>query len=255
MISTTQNNRNHLIITIETTEWSVACHTCGKQLTQQHGYDRERTLRHLPVFGKQTTIVYKPHRYICENCDNHPTTTATPDWHQRDSSDTIDFENHVLMELVNSTVADVAIKASLTESSVMGLIDRHVESSVNWNSMSTINVLGIDEIALKKGYQDYITLISSRHEGNIRLLAVLKGKKQAAIKAFFKSMPSRLKKTVTAICTGMCDGYINAAQSVFKKKTIIVVDRYHVAKLYRGELDQYRQKILKQLKCELPGEP
>ncbi len=89
VISTTKNNRNHLIITIETTELSVACHTCGKQLTQQHGYDRERKLRHLPVFGKQTTIVYKPHRYICENCDNHPTTTATPDWHKRDSSDTI----------------------------------------------------------------------------------------------------------------------------------------------------------------------
>ena len=50
----------------------------------------------------------------------------------------------------------------------------------------------------------------------------------------------------------MCDGYINAAKSVFKKKMIIVVDRYHVAKLYRGELDKYRQKILKQLKCELP---
>ena len=30
-----------------------------------------------------------------------------------------------------------------------------------------------------------------------------------------------------------------------------MIDRFHVAKLYRGELDKYRQKILKELKIEL----
>jgi len=250
--SVTKNDRRHLIIAIETTESSVACHTCGKKLIKLHGCDRERKLRHLSVFGKQTYIIYKPHRYIFEDCDNHPTTSATPDWHHRDSGYTIDYENHVLMELVNSTVLDVAIKESLTESSVMGIVNRHIESSVDWNSINIIDVLGIDEIALKKGHKDYITLVTSRHDNNIRLLAVLKGKKKATIKAFFKSIPTRLKKTVTAICTNMCDGYINAAKSIFKKKMIIVVDRYHVAKLYRGKLDKYRQKILKQLKRELP---
>jgi transposase len=32
---------------------------------------------------------------------------------------------------------------------------------------------------------------------------------------------------------------------------MIVVDRFHVAKLYRAELDKFRQKTLKQLKQEL----
>ena len=196
VISVTKNDRHHLIITIETTEFSVACRT---------------------------------YRYICEDCDHHTTTTATACWHQRDSSYTIDYENHVLMELVNSTIVDVAIKESLTESSVMGVMDRHIESTVNWNSINTIDVLGIDEIALKKGYKDYITLITSRHEGNIRLLAILKGKKKTVIRAFFKSMPLRCRKTVTAICVDLYDRYINAIKSIFKKKTIIVVDRYHVA--------------------------
>ena len=245
-------DKHDILITVETTESSVACHVCGKQLTKRHGYDQERKLRHLSILGKQTYIVYKPHRYICEDCDNNPTTTATPSWHKRDSHYTIDYENHVLMELVNSTVVDVSRKEALTESSVMGIVDRHIESSVDWESITSLDVLGIDEIALKKGYKDYVTLITSRHDGKIRLLAVLKGKENATIKAFFKNIPYRLKKTVTAICTDMYDGYINAAKSVFRNKTIIVVDRFHVAKQYRGELDKYRQKILKQLKSELP---
>ena len=70
-------------------------------------------------------------------------------------------------------------------------------------------------------------------------------------KAFFKSIPGHLKKTVDAICTDMYEGYIQAAREIFKKKTIIVIDRFHVAKLYRGDLDKFRQKILCQLKYAL----
>jgi transposase len=51
----------------------------------------------------------------------------------------------------------------------------------------------------------------------------------------------------------MYEGYINAVKEVFKEKAMVVVDRYHVAKLYRGELDKFRQKTLKRLKQELTG--
>ena len=62
VVSVIKNERNHLIITVEATGTSIACHVCGKQITKLHGCDRERKLRHLPVFGKQTFIVYKHNR-------------------------------------------------------------------------------------------------------------------------------------------------------------------------------------------------
>ena len=158
----------------------------------------------------------------------------------------------MLLELINSTVADVSCKEGLTESCVMGILNRHIDTEVSWVSILYLGVLGIDDIALKKGYKDYVTLITSRYKGKIRILAVLQGRKKATVKGYLNSIPKRLKKTVTAICTDMYDGYVNAAKSVFKKKTIIVVDRFHVAKQYRGEVDKYRQKILKLLKKELP---
>src|SRR3989338_11240912 len=156
VVNVSIDKRDNIFITVETTESSVACHVCGKQLTKRHGCDQERKLRHLSILGNQTYIIYKPHRYLCEDCDNNPTTTSTTSWHNRDSSYTIDYENHVLMELINSTIVDVSIKESLTEPSVMGIVDRHVASSVNWKSIQSLDVLGIDEIALKKGYKDYV---------------------------------------------------------------------------------------------------
>ena len=98
---------NELHITIETTEQSTACRLCGKELEKRHGCDKQRKIKHLPVFGKPTYIIYKPHRYMCEDCDNQPTTAATPSWHKQNSHYTVDYETHVFMELVNSTLVDV----------------------------------------------------------------------------------------------------------------------------------------------------
>lgn len=114
---------NELYITIETTEQSTDCRLCGKELKKRHSSDKQRKVRHLPVFGKPTYIIYKPHRYICEDCDNQPTTTATPSWHKQNSPYTVDYETHILMELVNSTLVDVSVKEQLTEKSVKGILD------------------------------------------------------------------------------------------------------------------------------------
>ena len=152
------------------------------------------------------------------------------------------------MQLINSTIVDVSIKEQLTESLVSGIIDRHVETEVDWSNIKYLGVLGIDEIALKKGHKNYVTVITCRHQGKNRLLATIQSREKHKIKAFLKNIPIALKATIEAICTDMYDGYVNAAREIFKKKTIIVIDRFHVAKLYRKDLDKYRKKILNELK-------
>lgn len=167
---------NEVFITIETNETSTPCRVCGKEIKARHGCDKECKIRHLPVFGHPTFIIYQPHRYICEDCDNRPTTTATPSWHKANSAYSIDYETHVLMELVNSTIVDVCIKEQLSKDSVRGIMDRHIEGTVDWSTINYVGVLGVDEIALKKGHKYYVTLITCRHEGIIRLLFVIKGR-------------------------------------------------------------------------------
>jgi transposase len=130
-------------------------------------------------------------------------------------------------------------------------VDRLIKTEIDWSTIEYIGELAMDEIAVKKGYKDYITIVSCRVDGEITVLATLKGRKKSIVKAFLKSIPKRLKKTVEAICVDMYIGYINAAKEVFKNSALIVIDRFHVAKLYRGELDKYRQKTLRELKQTL----
>jgi len=49
----------------------------------------------------------------------------------------------------------------------------------------------------------------------------------------------------------MYDGFINPVKEVFGSKVKIVIDRFHVAKNYRGAIETLRKKEMKRLKSEL----
>ncbi|RKZ89525.1 MAG: hypothetical protein DRR19_11445 [Candidatus Parabeggiatoa sp. nov. 1] len=63
-------------------------------------------------------------------------------------------------------------------------------------------------------------------------------------------IPKRLRKTIVAVCSDMYEGFINAVKEVLKFVPI-VVDRFHVSKLYRKGLDELRKSEMKRLKKEL----
>lgn len=58
---------------------------------------------------------------------------------------------------------------------VSAVIDKHIEEEVDFSTIYTLGILGLDEISLKKGYKDYVTLVTYRCNNEVRLLAVLKG--------------------------------------------------------------------------------
>jgi transposase len=244
---------NEIIITVTSTVEGTDCHRCGNKIKQAYGDGREITLRHLSILGKPTYIRITPKRYQCPYCENHPTTTQKLSWYDSRSPHTKAYETHVLLNLVNSTVADVSIKEGLGYEAVQGIIDRGVSEKVDWNEFKELEEIGVDEIARKKGHQDFITLVTTRlATGALRVLGVLEGRDKATVKKFFLSIPKRLRKTIRVVCSDRYEGYINAIKEVLGKDVRMVVDRFHVAKRYRKGLDELRKKELKRLKKELP---
>ena len=153
---------------------------------------------------------------------------------------------------MNSTVADVSIKEGLGYEAVQGIIDRQVSRTVDWNEFKELVQVGIDEIASKKGHQAFFTIVTTRlATGTIRVLGVLPGREKATVKKFFSSIPKKLRKTIRVVCSDLYEGYSNAVKEVLGKHVRVVVDRFHVAKLYRKGLDELRKKELKRLKKEL----
>lgn len=229
------------------------CHRCGRPIDKFHGYDRWIRIRHLPILGRPVYIVLRPERYECPFCSDRTTTTQDLDWYNSKTSLTKAYEEYLLLQLVNSTVKDVSRKEGVSYDTVRGVLAKQIGRAVDWSTITHLDTLGIDEIALRKGRNSYAAIVSARHEdGRVLVLTVLGSRTKAAVKDFLLSIPEHLRETVDSVCTDMWEGYVNAAKEVFGDRVQIVIDRFHVAKSYREDADKLRKQECKRLKKELP---
>ncbi|MCP4763412.1 MAG: ISL3 family transposase [archaeon] len=251
VLKTRINLRDEFCIYVESTKKLIPCRICGKETELVHGDAREIELRHLPILGKNTYIFIKPKRGKCKYCDNNPTTNQRLDWYEYKSRNTKAFEDHVLLSLVNSTMVDVSVKEQTGLKVVEGILNKKLSAKANWKSINRLGLIGVDEISLKKGHRNYVTIITSRYNGVVKLLGVIKGKEKAEIKGFFSKIPNKLRKTIDGFCIDMYEGFSNAIKEVFGNKSFIIVDRFHVARLYRKSLVSLRKKELERLRKDL----
>ena len=148
---------------------------------------------------------------------------------------------------------DVSIKEGIGYEAVMGIIERQVSPEVDWSEFEDLEIMGADEIALKKGHRDFVTIVSvGLRNGKKRVIGVLEDRKKETVRKFFRSIPKHLRKKVRVFCTDLYDGFIHAAKEFFGRKIRIVADRFHVAKWYRKGVDDLRKKEMKRLKKVLP---
>ncbi len=254
VLQTTMSERGEIIITLESTKAGTRCRQCGKWITKLHGSDEWVTIRHLPAFGRPTYLRYRPHRYQCQDCEGHPTTTQGLEWSDGNSPHSFAYDNHILLQLVNSTVEDVSVKEGLSYDSVRGTLERRIESSVDWTTIAGIEILGLDEIALRKGQGNYVTLVTGRWQnGEIAILGVLPGHEKAVLVEFLRLIPQRILQALQAVCCDLWEAYIEAVRQEIPTARI-VADRFHVARQYREAADQIRKEELRRLKKELSKE-
>jgi transposase len=251
VVQTELNGKGELIITIESTKAGAACRQCGRWLTKFHGHDAWVTVRHLPVFGQPSYLRYRPKRYQCEQCEGKPTTTERAAWQEANSPHTKAYDTHLLLQLVNATVEDVSAKEGVTYDRVLGALERQICATVDWTAYRVLGVMGVDEIALKKGHRDFVVIVTARlPEGRLVLLGVLPDRQKATVVQFLHTIPVRLKRTLHTVCCDMYDAYTEAVREELKTARL-VIDRFHVAEHYHAAADTLRKQELKRLKQTL----
>jgi transposase len=230
------------------------CRQCGQKITALHEREDWVKVQHLPILDRAVFLYYQPKRYRCPDCEGRPTTTQQLSWHQPNSPHTVAYDRYLLRAVVNSTIEDVTHKEHVSYDSMVGVLERCVQSQVEWAGYGELNVLGIDEIALKKGQRDYVVIVSARlKDGSLAVLAVLPDRCEATVRAFLDSMPQRLRDTISTVCCDLYDSYRQAARASLPHARL-VVDRFHVARLYREAADSLRKSEMNRLKRMLSAE-
>ena len=251
IVDVSKTEKGDWLLKLESTQDTATCHQCGREIHDFHGYDAPLRLRHLPIFEVPVYVEIRPKRYRCRDCDHTPTSTQSLDWHEPRSPNTKPYENWLLRMLVNTTVSDVSRKLGVSEGIVTGVLDRWISKDVDWNDFPELSVLGMDEIALKRGHRDFVVLLTTPTVSGVEILAVLENRKRDTVATFLQSIPQGLRHTIERVCCDMYSGFISAAREHLPLAKI-VIDRFHVAKAYRKSADRVRQRELKRLRKTLP---
>ena len=256
VVDVQMNERGDYIIRVESKRSSAICQHCGRQITKLNGHGREIELRHVPILGHRVYIRLRPKRYECPQC-NGKTSTQKLDWYETKSPHTKAYDQHLMLQLVNSTGEDVSRKENEGYDAVEGAIERCIDATVNWDEFTELKIIGIDEIAMTKGRRNFVAIITTQQAGDhVALLGVLADRKKETVRKFLETIPKRLRRTMEKACTDMWDGYTNAVEefaAAHPEVSIeVVVDRYHVAKNYRECVDKVRKRECRRLKKELP---
>jgi transposase len=252
ILSTQRTEQGHWLIRVESSLEGAQCRRCGREIRDLHGVDAVVRLRHLPLFGVPVFVEIRPKRYCCPYCLSNPTTTQRCEWYEPRSPNTKAYEQWALRMLINSTVADAARKLRVSEETIEGLLDRWIERAVDWDAWERLGVIGLDEIALKRGHRDFVAVVTVPLEGGgVDIVAVLADRKKQTVAAFLRAIPETLRRTIERACTDMYEGFVNAITEEIPWAEI-VIDRFHVARAYRDGADTVRKKELKRLKRALP---
>ncbi|MCW5970183.1 MAG: transposase family protein [Blastocatellales bacterium] len=128
----------------------------GRKASDLHEHEKELELRHLPICGRQVVLRLRPKRYRCPYCEGGVTTTERLDWYDAKAGCTKAYADFLLLELVNSTIQDVAKKHGVTYDLVRGALTRYVRSEVDWSQIEVLRIWGWMK-SPAQGHRDFVT--------------------------------------------------------------------------------------------------
>ena len=238
-----------VIINGECLEETTCPHCDHGKLERYKGKNKE--IRHLDVCGKRCYLRFRHNSYRCEKCGLHFITPLS----------FLNCTKHYTDHFVKH-VADLARGSSLVHTSeLLGepysniermyysyLMQQDGEQKPNWQAKH----IGIDEIAMKKGHNHFILIIYDLDKGQV--LDILKDRKKGTLKGYLQKVPKDVLHAIKSVCIDMWRPYRDCIQEMIKG-TIIIIDRFHVAKELGKAVDKARKNLQKQGKFdELTGE-
>jgi len=217
----------------------VTCEKCGcSQRVRAKWADKVQVIRDLDIQGQPAFFVYQPPYQRCERCCHRQWLLAP--FKRKHVTVTYRFEEQVLRLLIGSTEQEVARRLGISAEMVRLIVNQRMKDEQAIDPQRVITDVGLDEISLKKRHKLYVTILSDLTDPERpRILAVAKGRDQAAAKACLQRLSPQQRKQVRTHRTDMSAAY---ACEPLLPNSQRVIDRFHVAQKLGELTDRLRKK-------------
>lgn len=218
------------------------CPNCLKKTTVVN-QTYERQFRDLPITGKEVYLHLRQRQFYCPDCHRHfnerfgfvdPKRTMT----RR-------YERYVYECCKASTIQKISAQENLVWRTVNEICQRGARRELDERPAATVRVVGMDELAIKKGHRDYATVIVDLER--VEIIDILDYRDQEKLIKYFQGKGTDWCAGIEVFCSDMWQGFLNTAKAVFPKATL-VVDRFHFFSYLNKALDNERKSLRRQFK-------
>jgi len=216
------------------------CSKCGKKCNKIKSYSSRR-IKDLPISGKRVILDLEIRQFECD-CGNYfmePFSFIRPYKHL-----TKRYEEYLYYRCKGVDLTYIAQKEQLDWKTVNEIFDiyssKEIAGRTDWENVTH---LALDEIALKKGHQNYVVVVLNLLTGVI--LDILEQRDKAFLIKYFRDKGIDFCQQIKVFCSDMWKAYLNCAKEVFTN-AIVVADRFHFFGKCQKGIDHARNSFRKQ---------
>lgn len=235
---------HQLILICEIQHQVAVCPDCQQPSTAIHEY-KPQMIRDVSAFGLACYLDYVRRRFKCPNCKK-PFTEQLADVSL--GRYTGRYEHYIFEQYRQATISEIAYQENLGYKAAQGIFYRQAEARVSQSKAQPVRRLGVDEISLKKGHQQFMLVLSDldRH----CVIATLEDRQMERLEAWFEALSETEHQAIVEVSMDMWSPY-RAAVERHLSQAEIVADRFHVAQNLNRAVTKARRDIQRQVPDEI----
>lgn len=219
-----------IILEVEAHQERSVCPRCQKEsshLHQNHGY----FVRDLNLIGREVLLKVNRRQFKCSTCGKPFSEEFAFVGKQRKHTNR--FCELIVQQVIHSDLHNVGQKNGLTDEEVLSII-QYMSKKKLVIDLSQLKRLGMDEIALRKGQEDYLTVLVDLDR---RVpIGFVHSRKHKDIKEVLKGWGVEVLSQIIEVSIDLSGNYRGLVQKLMPDANIIA-DRFHVMKLVGEELN------------------
>jgi transposase len=229
---------NTWILDVEARTTEAKCPRCEQisgHLHQNHGY----LVRDLSISGRTVFLKVNRRQFKCATCGTPFSETLDFIGHRRKQTDR--FAEFIVQQVIHSDIHNVALGNDLTDKEVWSMV-QYVSKKKASVDFAPLRRLGIDEITLRKGQENYIVVLVDLDR---RVpLGFARSRTQKDIREVLEGWGEGVLSQIVEVSIDLSGNYKGLVQKLLPKANI-VADRFHVMKIVNQDLDTARKDLRK----------
>lgn len=200
---------------------------------------RERLIRGEKIGNKIFSLRVPVHKMYCSQCKS--LTTENISFLSSPKARISRSLERTIVELRSKmSISAIADSFDLDWKTVKDCEKRNLEKKFRYIPLKDVEVIGVDELYVKKqGREKYITIVRDLESGAV--LYVGDGKGSESLKAFSVKL-KHSKAKIATVAMDMSKAYVSWVKESLPE-ALIVFDHFHIIKLMNEKLDKVRRRV------------